>query len=179
MCSQTADSAIITTILKLCQMPFINAWQLWHILFLLSIGALDNGGIKGHKGDMDTGKTIRGKAEFAGCACSGVNLPKLVQPLMLAVLTRGPLHGYAIAQRLADGEGMRLGEPPDHSSVYRLLRGMERRGLLTARLAESESGPARREYALTERGRACLARWSESLSRYRGTIDAVLTLCRE
>ena len=127
---------------------------------------------------MNTGKKIRGKTEFAGCACSGVHLPKLVQPLMLAVLAREPLHGYAIAQRLAREEDMHLGEPPDHSGVYRLLRGMERRGLLSSRLAESESGPARREYALTDLGRACLTRWSESLSRYRGTIDAVLTLCR-
>jgi DNA-binding PadR family transcriptional regulator len=96
---------------------------------------------------------------------------------MLAVLAKGPLHGYAIAQRLAC-EGAHLGAPPDHSGVYRLLRGMEKRGLLTSKRAESESGPARREYALTACGRACLARWTESLTRYRATINAVLKLCR-
>lgn len=114
---------------------------------------------------------------FAACACSGVNLPKLVQPLMLAALAKEPLHGYAIAQRIAQG-GALLGAPPDHSGVYRLLRGMEKRGLLSAKRAASEAGPARREYALTDRGRRCLENWTRSLTRYRGIIDAVLDLCR-
>lgn len=104
-------------------------------------------------------------------------MPKLVQPLVLAALSREPLHGYAIAQRLAR-EHSRLGAPPDHSGVYRLLRSMEKRGLLTSRLAESDSGPARREYALTSKGRACLERWALSLSQYRDMIDDVLNLCR-
>jgi DNA-binding PadR family transcriptional regulator len=115
--------------------------------------------------------------DFSVCACSGTNLPKLVQPSILAALSKESLHGYAIAQRLAR-EGAHLGAPPDHSGIYRLLRGMEKRGLLTSRLTESASGPARREYALTECGRKCLERWVHSLSRYRGTINVVLCLCR-
>lgn len=116
-------------------------------------------------------------ADFSACACSGTNLPKLVQPSILAALLNGPLHGYALAQRLAR-EGTHLNAPPDHSGIYRLLRSMEKRGLLTSRLTESESGPARREYSLTERGRQCLEHWMTALSRYRDTIDAVLQLCR-
>jgi len=116
--------------------------------------------------------------DFSTCACSGANLPKLVQPLILAALSKEPLHGYALAQRLAR-EGAHLGAPPDHSGIYRLLRSMEKRGLLTSKLAESESGPARREYALTKRGRLCLEHWTEALARYRETIDAVLRLCRK
>lgn len=116
-------------------------------------------------------------AEFAACACSGANLPKLVQPSILAALSKESLHGYAIAQRLAR-EGAHLGTPPDHSGIYRLLRGMEKRGLLTSKLTASDAGPARREYALTECGQKCLDHWVASLSLYRGTIDAVLHLCR-
>jgi DNA-binding PadR family transcriptional regulator len=119
-------------------------------------------------------KTI---ADFTACACSGTNLPKLVQPSILAALSKESLHGYAIAQRLAR-EGAHLGAPPDHSGIYRLLRGMEKRGLLTSKLTESDAGPARREYALTERGRLCLELWVKSLARYRETIDAVLGLCK-
>jgi DNA-binding PadR family transcriptional regulator len=116
-------------------------------------------------------------ADFSACACSGANLPKLVQPSILAALSKEPLHGYALAQRLARA-GAHLNAPPDHSGIYRLLRGMEKRGLLTSRLAESESGPARREYVLTDRGRLCLERWVKALSLYRDTIDAVLKTCR-
>jgi len=125
-------------------------------------------------------KTLSKKtsADFSACACSGANLPKLVQPLILASLSKEPLHGYALAQRLA-AEGAHLGAPPDHSGIYRLLRSMEKSGLVTSRLAESDSGPARREYALTACGRACLGRWVGSLFRYRNTIDAVLSLCQK
>jgi DNA-binding PadR family transcriptional regulator len=116
-------------------------------------------------------------ADFSGCACAGINLPKLVQPLILAVLQSGPQHGYAIAQRLAHEEKL-ADAPPDHSGIYRLLRSMEARGLVTSKLALSEAGPARREYALTSRGVKCLDRWAESLASYRDTIGAVLSLCK-
>jgi len=115
--------------------------------------------------------------DFSACACSGANLPKLVQPSILAALSKEPLHGYALAQQMAR-EGVHLNAPPDHSGIYRLLRSMEKRGLLTSQLTESESGPARREYALTERGRLCLEHWMKALTRYRETIDAVVQLCR-
>ena len=126
---------------------------------------------------MQTKRAKKTTADFTACACSGTNLPKLVQPSILAALSKESLHGYAIAQRLAR-EGAHLGAPPDHSGIYRLLRGMEKRGLLTSKLTESDAGPARREYALTERGRLCLELWVKSLARYRETIDAVLGLCK-
>ena len=115
--------------------------------------------------------------DFTTCACSGVNLPKLVQPSILAALLKEPMHGYALAQEIARASAP-LNAPPDHSGIYRLLRGMEKRGLLTSKLTESESGPARREYALTECGQKCLERWVQSLARYRDTIEAVLKICR-
>lgn len=116
-------------------------------------------------------------ADFVSCPCMGVNLPKLVQPLILASLAGGPMHGYAITERIASHE-VHAKAPPDHSAVYRLLRAMEKRGMVTSRLVESSAGPARREYQLTASGRKCLALWMESLGRYRDTIDSIMTLCR-
>lgn len=126
---------------------------------------------------MQRKRSKKTTVDFSACACSGANLPKLVQPSILAALLKAPLHGYALAQRLAR-EGAHLNAPPDHSGIYRLLRSMEKRGLLTSQLTESESGPARREYALTDSGRQCLERWVGSLARYRETIDAILNLSR-
>lgn len=126
---------------------------------------------------MQTKRAKKTAVDFTACACSGTNLPKLVQPSILAALSKESLHGYAIAQRLAR-EGAHLGTPPDHSGIYRLLRGMEKRGLLTSKLTASDAGPARREYALTDCGQKCLDHWVKSLARYRDTIDAVLDLCK-
>ena len=38
--------------------------------------------------------------ELDNCPCSGANLPRFVQPVILAVLSSGPLHGYLVVQRL-------------------------------------------------------------------------------
>ena len=36
------------------------------------------------------------------CACSGANLPRFVQPVLLALLAQEPVHGYALVRKLAD-----------------------------------------------------------------------------
>jgi PadR family transcriptional regulator, regulatory protein PadR len=126
---------------------------------------------------MQRKRNAKDEKPFAGCPCRGRNLQKLVQPLVLASLASGALHGYAITDRIA-GRKIYAGGPPNYSAVYRLLRGMERKGIVTSRLVESSVGPARREYALTEAGRQCLVLWLESLAVYRKTIDSIMTLCR-
>ena len=35
------------------------------------------------------------------CICTGKSLPKLLRPAILAVLTQGPKHGYAITEELS------------------------------------------------------------------------------
>lgn len=50
--------------------------------------------------------------ELDNCPCSGANLPRFVQPVILAVLSSGPLHGYLVVQRLAETSLFRK-QPPD------------------------------------------------------------------
>ena len=38
--------------------------------------------------------------ELDNCPCSGANLPRFVQPVILAVLSSGPLHGYLVVRYL-------------------------------------------------------------------------------
>ena len=68
--------------------------------------------------------------ELDNCPCSGANLPRFVQPVILAVLFSGPLHGYLVVQRLAETSLFRK-QPPDATGVYRMLRNMEQEGVLT------------------------------------------------
>ena len=120
---------------------------------------------------------VKGAPTFAKCACTGANLPKLVHAMVLALLADRPMHGYAIMDAIA---GLRVfGEnPPDHSGIYRLLRGMEKAGFVKPRRAVAVSGRRKRDYALTASGRQCLLRWVESLVRYRAAVETVLRLCR-
>ncbi|UAL31133.1 PadR family transcriptional regulator [Nocardioides rotundus] len=73
---------------------------------------------------------------------------------VLASLTDGPLHGYAIAQSLAaHGFGRLRG-----GSLYPVLNRLEEAGDVEAAWVEGHGGPGRREYALTGAGRERLDR---------------------
>ena len=68
---------------------------------------------------------------------------------VLASLTDGPLHGYAIAQSLATrGFGLLKG-----GSLYPVLGRLEEAQHVRAGWVDGQGGPGRREYELTESGR--------------------------
>jgi DNA-binding PadR family transcriptional regulator len=109
------------------------------------------------------------------CACSGKTLARLLRPAVLALLARGKTHGYDIVQQL-QGLEMFSDLPPDTSGVYKVLKSMEEEGLVSANWELGDSGPAKRSFALTRNGTACLERWSETLKLYRAQIDGLLTI---
>lgn len=122
--------------------------------------------------------TRRSPATRSGdCPCTGATLDRLIQPAVLTILAQKDLHGYRIAQRIADLPPFE-GRRPDASGVYRSLRSMEGRGLVEASWDVSERGPARRLYRLTSSGRQCLCRWIEALEHYREAIGSLLTTMR-
>ena len=114
---------------------------------------------------------------FADCPCSGSTLQRFVQPLVMSLLAHGPLHGYVLLQRLRDMP-VWGSSPPDQAGVYRLLKLMESK-LLLASHEEEGSTRGRRVFSLTGHGRACLARWEDTLSEYLRTVGGVLATVRE
>jgi DNA-binding PadR family transcriptional regulator len=111
--------------------------------------------------------------DLKGCACTGISLPRLLRPAILSTLAKGGSHGYAMMEELRrlSVVGDRV---PDHTGVYRMLQAMEKEGLVASDWECPESGPAKRNYRLTTRGRACLERWKQTLGEYRRTIDVLL-----
>jgi len=115
---------------------------------------------------------------FAGeCPCAGHTLDKLLQPAILALLCVEPLHGYRLVERLGDMP-MLGGRRPDASGVYRCLRLMEGLDVVEATWDASRTGPARKSYRITPRGRQCLAQWVRTLDEYRRNIDELVHLAR-
>lgn len=110
------------------------------------------------------------------CACSGGHLPRFVQPVLLALLAREPAHGYALMQRL-ENTGLFAPQPPDMTGCYRMLREMERSGVLTT-VPDRGEGPSRKKYVVTALGRRCLERWIASLSENRDHLERVLGFLR-
>jgi len=111
--------------------------------------------------------------DFSECSCSGKSLGRLLQPAIMAVLAREPVHGYLIAQRL-EQMAMFKSRPPDHTGIYRLLKSMEEHGLVASTWDLADSGPAKRRFELTARGKGCLARWTQTLADYRKAIGDLL-----
>ncbi len=77
------------------------------------------------------------------------------QLAILGLLAEGPAHAYAIHRQIRE---RRIQEwaPVGFSSVYQILRALERDGLVAGTDRPPEDGPGRREYRLTDVGRRAL-----------------------
>jgi DNA-binding PadR family transcriptional regulator len=107
------------------------------------------------------------------CPCSGRNLDRFIQPAVLAILSQGPIHGYRIVQNLSRMPTF-TGHRPDAAGVYRFLKAMEDRRLVSSAWDMSQSGPAKRLFDLTRQGKKCLTRWVVTLEQYRGRIGQLI-----
>lgn len=112
---------------------------------------------------------------FEECACSGKTLARLLQPAVMALLAREPVHGYRLVQQLQE-MAMFRGHPPDPTGLYRMLKSMEDRGLVTSTWDQAERGVGKRQYTLTRSGRDCLHRWSGTLTDYSNALTEILGL---
>lgn len=101
----------------------------------------------------------------------GKTLSRLSQPTILSIIaaSKEPLHGYVIVQ-LAAQSPMFGGNKPDATGVYRTLKQMEEKGLVSSEWDTPKAGPAKRMFVLTEDGRVCLRRWIDALACYQATI---------
>jgi PadR family transcriptional regulator PadR len=91
--------------------------------------------------------------------------------LVLAVLARGPRHGYAIIEGLRDDsdEVFDLAE----GTVYPVLHRLERDGALASEWIEA-GGRRRRQYRITASGTARLAREQASWQLFATAVTRVL-----
>ncbi len=69
---------------------------------------------------------------------------------------------------------MLRGNKPDPSGVYRCLKAMEQDGFVTACWDLSNSGPAKRQYKITDEGIRCLQTWVRTLTEYKRSLAAFL-----
>jgi PadR family transcriptional regulator len=92
--------------------------------------------------------------------------------LILNVVALGPLHGYAIAQRLklVSREVVSVTQ----GTLYPALHRLENRGFLAADWRQSETGREAKFYKLTAKGRAHMATEAESWRRLTQAIGRIL-----
>ena len=94
--------------------------------------------------------------------------------LILKIVALGPVHGYAIAQRLEQVSRGVVQVP--EGSLYPALHRLENRGLLAADWKETATGREAKFYRLTRKGRRHLAAEAASWQRLIEAIGLVLGL---
>lgn len=94
--------------------------------------------------------------------------------LILKVVALGPLHGYAIAQRLQQVSRDVVQVP--QGSLYPALHRLENRGLLSAEWNRTEAGRDAKYYRLTRKGRGKLESETASWERLTEAVGLILRL---
>jgi transcriptional regulator len=94
--------------------------------------------------------------------------------LILKIVALGPVHGYAIAQRLQQVSRDVVQVP--QGSLYPALHRLEYRGLLAADWKDTETGREAKFYHLTRKGRAQLESETADWQRLTEAVGLILRL---
>jgi transcriptional regulator len=94
--------------------------------------------------------------------------------LIMKIAALGPVHGYAIAQRLQQVSRDVVQVP--QGSLYPALHRLENRGFLAADWKETETGREAKFYRLTRKGRKQLETESASWDRLAQAVALILKL---
>ena len=92
--------------------------------------------------------------------------------LILKVLALGPLHGYAIAQRLQ--QISRDVVQVQQGSLYPALHRLENKGFLAAEWKDSDTGREAKFYRLTRKGRTAMDAEEANWRRLSEAIGLIL-----
>lgn len=95
----------------------------------------------------------------------------LVEPAALAALLGSGGYGYDLRRTILDMSDGQV--DVDTGGLYRSLRRLEAEGAVVSSWADDGSGPRRREYELTDAGRALARQWLAALAE-RKRLDELL-----
>jgi PadR family transcriptional regulator PadR len=94
-----------------------------------------------------------------------------IEYCVLALLQGEPRYGLDITRELAAADGLVTSE----GTVYPLLTRLRRDGLVESFWQESDAGPPRRYYRITDDGRAALVAFIGQWNKFRDAVDGILS----
>ncbi len=89
---------------------------------------------------------------------------------VLALLAEEERYGFDIVRTLGSVDGMLTTE----GTLYPLLSRIKKDGHVVTTWRESDAGPPRKYYAITDDGRRALADFTAEWRRFRDAVDAIL-----
>ena len=101
-----------------------------------------------------------------------LSLPRnFLRPCVLLLLKESPAHGYDLLARLKA-----FGFPgSDPGGLYRMLRGLEREGLVRSAWEPSAAGPQRRIYEITRAGSEALHEHAQALLETAAVLEGFVS----
>ncbi|HZR43894.1 MAG TPA: helix-turn-helix transcriptional regulator [Ktedonobacteraceae bacterium] len=93
-------------------------------------------------------------------------------PVILLMLRQWNSYGYELMEKLA-AFGLQAMNP---GTFYRMLRQMEKDGMVSSTWDTSAPGPARRVYSITQAGETYLKFWVESLDQHQKMMNLFFKL---
>jgi PadR family transcriptional regulator PadR len=93
-----------------------------------------------------------------------------VEYCVLALLRDGERYAFDLAKELRAADGLVTSE----GTLYPLLARLRNDGLVTTSWQESPTGPPRRYYRLTTKGRRTLDGFAVEWARFRDAVDALI-----
>jgi PadR family transcriptional regulator, regulatory protein PadR len=89
---------------------------------------------------------------------------------VLALLRDGERYSFDLVRALGDAEGLVTSE----GTLYPLLGRLRREGLVQSNWRESEAGPPRRYYRITDDGETALRTFTGHWERFRDSVDTLI-----
>jgi PadR family transcriptional regulator PadR len=107
-----------------------------------------------------------------GAASNGLSQLRrgAVEYCVLALLREADRYGFELVRELSEAGGLVTSE----GTIYPLLTRLRRDEHVTTFWRESDSGPPRRYYRLTDTGRAALDAFTQDWVRFRDSVDRLL-----
>ncbi len=100
---------------------------------------------------------------------------RFTEPRLLFLIRKHPSYGYQLAEEIGDIPFP--GPVPDSAAVYRMLRDLEKNGMVRSEWQHGESGPSKRVYSITPGGEERLDAWVEALKERVKTLNRFISMC--
>jgi poly-beta-hydroxybutyrate-responsive repressor len=126
---------------------------------------------------MFEGSRLAKKYKIKKCECPSGKMTRFVEPCLLFFLSQQDSYGYELMAKL-DNFGFPKANP-DPAMVYRTLRYLEKEGFVVSKWDTKGTGPAKRNYGLTQKGIGLLHLWAESIAIRKQVLEKFIKQYRQ
>ena len=115
--------------------------------------------------------------EAVFCSNNKNSTGRFIEAALLCLLDEEASYGYGLMEKL-EVFGFARGSI-DSSLIYRNLRNMEKRGLISSDWQKSSQGPKKRIYRITELGEDALKEWMDLLENRKNRLVSIIDYYRK